>query len=139
YPVAEDAVAAERSALLNETRAAEAAAKNENAPSPLTEQYVELLKVALLSAGESMATGAWRTAVYLLGDRDSYPRLASAWRSVMSGEASLPEPVRAFDEPSVDTLARSWAMPDDGGAPGPGLYRRPFEGQTLLSTPQLAT
>jgi Helicase HerA, central domain len=86
-----------------------------------------------------MATGAWRTAVYLLGDHDSYPRLASAWRSVLSGELSLPEPVRVFDRAEVGDLAQRWALADDEGEQGPGLYRRLFEGQTLLTTAQLAS
>src|SRR4051812_20545056 len=139
YPAAEPAIAEVRDSVLNEMRAVQSAAKSELAPSPLTEQYVELLKTSLATAGEAMATGAWRTAAYLLGDEESYPRLASAWRSVMSGEGSLPEPVRVFDRPEVDELARSWALPDDPGAAAPGFYRRPFEYQTLLSTAQLAS
>lgn len=137
-PVSERGIAGQREAILNEMRGVMAAAKNEAAPSPLTEHYVELLKVALASAGDGMATGAWRTAVYLLGDDESYPRLASAWRSVMSGAKSLPEPVRTIDLEQVRDLAGMWALPDAAGAPGPGHYRRPFEHQTLLSTAQLA-
>ena len=138
YPAAEDAIGEVRSSILNEMRAVSAAAKNEGAPSPLTQQYTDLLDSGLMSMSEGMATGAWRTAIYLLGDGDSYPRLASAWRSVMSGVESLPEPVRVFDDPSVGALARDWGLPDQRGVPGPGLYRRPFECQTLLSTSQLA-
>ncbi|HEX6678819.1 MAG TPA: FtsK/SpoIIIE domain-containing protein [Actinomycetes bacterium] len=138
YPLPEDAIGHVRDSVLNEMRAVESAAKNELAPSPLTEQYVEFLKVALASAGEGLATGAWRTAVYLRGDQDSYPSLASAWRSVMSGERSLPEPVRVFDRSEVDELAEAWAMPDQPGESPSGLYRRPFECQTFLSTAQLA-
>lgn len=138
YPAAEGAIAEVRDSVLNEIRAVQAAASNEGAPSPLTEQYVALLTTALIAAGDAMATGAWRTAVYLLGDRTSYPRLASAWRSVMSGVKSLPEPARVFDLPQVTELAHQWALPDQDGAPGPGRYRRPFEYQTVLSTAQLA-
>jgi hypothetical protein len=127
-----------RDSILNEMRAVQSAAKSELAPSPLTEQYVELLNEALAAAGEGRATGAWRTGVYLLGDKDSYPRLASAWRSVMSGDKSLPEPVRVFDRPEVNELTQAWALPDEEGASGPGFYRRPFECQTLLTTTQLA-
>ncbi len=137
YPAAEPAIARIRDSVLNEMRAVQSAAKSELAPSPLMEQYVELLKSSLSAAGEGMATGAWRTGVYLLGTEDSYPRLASAWRSVMSGEGSLPEPVRVFDRPEAGALADAWALPDDEGAPGPGFYRRPFEYQTLLSTASL--
>ncbi|MGO4613014.1 ATP-binding protein [Nocardia sp. 2YAB30] len=138
YPVAESVVAAVRSQVLNEMRGIATAAKAESAPSPLAEQYTELLKATLASLGQGMATGAWRTGVYLLGDGESYPRLASAWRSVFSGDQSLPEPVRVFDLPKVGSLANDWALPDTESRPGPGYYRRPFEFQSLLTTAQLA-
>lgn len=138
YPVAEAAVGGLRAQVLNEVRAVQAAAGAEGAPSPLAEQYVSLLELTLGALGEGLATGAWRTAVYLLGDARSYPRLAGAWRSVFSGERSLPEPVRVFDLRAADGLARGWAMPDEEGRPGPGWFRRPFEFQTLLTTAQLA-
>jgi hypothetical protein len=138
YPVAESALGAVREQVLNEVRTVQNAAKSEGAPSPLAEQYIELLKLTLTSLGEGMATGGWRTGAYLLGDGDSYPRLATAWRSVFSGERSLPEPVRVFDRPVADALSQSWALPDQESESGPGHYRRPFEFQTLLTTPQLA-
>ncbi|CUU57372.1 AAA-like domain-containing protein [Parafrankia irregularis] len=138
YPLREDTISHVRDSVLNEMRAVTSAARNELAPSPLTDQYVEFLKASLLSTGEGLAIGAWRTAVYLGGDRDSYPRLASAWRSVMSGERSLPEPVRVFERAEVAGLAAAWAMPNQPGDSPPGLYRRPFECQTFLSTAQLA-
>jgi hypothetical protein len=139
YPVAEAAVAGLRAQVLNEMRSVEAAVRAEGAPSPLAEQYLELLRTTLAALGEGLATGAWRTGVYLRGDAVSYPRLAAVWRSVFSGDRSLPEPVRVFDRPEVDALGRHWALPDREGAPGPGFYRRPFEFQTLLTTGQLAS
>jgi hypothetical protein len=138
YPVSENAVSATRTQLLNEIRTAESAAASEGASSPITEQYVELLKISLADAADALATGAWRTAAYLLGDGDSYPRLATAWRSVFSGPRSRPEPVRVFDRGEAASLASSWGLPDDPSHPGPGHYRRAFEYQTLLTTRQLA-
>jgi Helicase HerA, central domain len=138
YPVAEAAISAARAQVLNEIRAVQAAVVSEGAHSPLAEQYVEQLKVTLEGLGDALATGAWRTAVYLLGDGDSYPRLATAWRSVYSGPRSRPEPVRVFDRREATGLAAAWAMPDDEAAAGPGYYQRPFEFQTLLTTGQLA-
>lgn len=138
YPVSEAAVSAIRTQLLNEIRTAESAVASEGATSPITEQYVEQLKISLADAADSLATGAWRTATYLLGDGDSYPRLATAWRSVYSGPRSRPEPVRVFDRGEAASLASSWGMPDDPSSPGPGHYRRAFEYQTLLTTRQLA-
>jgi Helicase HerA, central domain len=138
YPVSETMVAAVRAQILNEIRAVETSARTEGAPSPLTEHYVRLLALALESLGDALAAGAWRTAVYLLGDGGTYPSLAAGWRSVFSTERSLPEPVRIFDRPDAAELARGWALPDRESPSGPGHYRRPFELQTLLTTAQLA-
>jgi hypothetical protein len=138
YPVAERAVGAIRAQILNEVRAVESAVAAEGASSPLAELYVAQLKLSLAAVNDGMGTGAWRSAVYLLGDGESYPRLAAAWRSVFAVRGSVPEPVRVFDRPEVERLAGAWAMPDDESDPGPGYYRRPFEFQTLLTTAQLA-
>ena len=138
YPVPEQHLAMIRLQVLNELREVSGAASAEGAPSPLAEHYTSLLGASLAALGEAMATGAWRTGVYLLGDAPSFPRLAAAWRSVFSGAGSLPEPVRVFDNAVVAGLARTWSLPDQPGAPGPGRYRRPYELQTLLSTAQLA-
>lgn len=138
YPVSERMIGNVRQQVLNEMRSVGAQAAIEGAPSPLGDQYLELLKVSLASLGESLATGAWRTAVYLLGTGESYPRLAAVWRSVFSSEQSLPEPVRVFDLPLASMLAREWTLPDQRGAASPGHYQRPFEFQTMLTTSQLA-
>jgi hypothetical protein len=138
YPIAEQAISVIRSQILNEMRAVESAVTGEGASSPLANAYLHQLELTMASLGDAMGAGAWRSATYLLGDGDSYPRLAAAWRSVFAGPDSVPEPVRVFDWPQAEGLARGWAMPDDEGDPGPGYYRRPFEYQTLLSTAQLA-
>ncbi|WP_214104025.1 ATP-binding protein, partial [Acrocarpospora catenulata] len=139
YPVDHHRVSAIRDQVLNELRAVETETKDRGAPSPLAEHYGELLKVTLTSLNDGMATGAWRTAVYLIGDEQSYPRLAAAWRSQFSGARSLPEPVRIHDLPAAVALARDWVMPDQEVESRPGKpYRRPFEFQTLLTTTQLA-
>src|ERR1700722_4029483 len=138
YPVAESVVGGLRAQVLNEIRAVHSTVASEGASSPLADQYIEQLTHGLTSAAEALATGAWRSAAYLLGDSESYPRLAAAWRSVFSGPQSRPEPVRVFDRREVTGLASAWAMPDDQGGPGPGHFRRPFEFQTLLTTGQLA-
>jgi hypothetical protein len=138
YPLDETLTAGARNTVVNEMRLVEASAKAEGAPSPLAEQYIELLKQSLGSLTSAMAVGSWRTAVYLLGDGESYPRLASVWRSVFSGETSLPEPVRVFDLPAAAEAAAGWGLIDGHSPPGPGAYSRPFEYQTLLSSSQLA-
>ncbi len=138
YPVGEHALADQRQGVLNEIRSVSTAGKLEGSPSPLLETYDGLLRRQLASLSEALATGGWRTAVYLLGDGDSYPRLAAAWRSVFSGPESLPEPVRVFDAPQAGELARTWAYAEPTEQAGAGLYRRPFEAQTLLTSAQLA-
>jgi hypothetical protein len=134
-PVDEGWAGSLRDTVINEIRSVQAAAGATTAPSPLAEHYSGLLNVALgsLCRGE-----VWRTAVYLLGDETSYHRLASVWRSIFSGEASLPEPVRVWESSDAAMLAARWAMPDATPAPGPGLYHHPFEYQTLLTSAQLA-
>jgi Helicase HerA, central domain len=139
YPVAEQAIGTIRAQILNEIRAVASAVTSEGSSSPLADTYIGHLNLCLAALSEGMGTGAWRSAAYLLGDGESYPRLAAAWRSVFAVRGSIPEPVRVFDRPEVERLANGWAMPDDEGAPGPGYYRRPFEFQTLLSTAQLAS
>ena len=139
YPVAERAIGTIRAQILNEIRAVESAVTGEGSSSPLADTYSGYLNLCLAALNEGMGTGAWRSAVYLLGDGESYPRLAAAWRSVFGVRGSVPEPVRVFDRPEVERLAGAWAMPDDDSDPGPGYYRRPFEFQTLLTTAQLAS
>jgi hypothetical protein len=74
-----------------------------------------------------------------MGDAEGYHQVTSLWRGVFSGEGSLPEPVRVWDRDDVPMLARSWAMIDPvDEAAAPGLYRHPFQHQTLLTSNQLA-
>ncbi|OPG05042.1 helicase HerA domain-containing protein [Microbispora sp. GKU 823] len=125
--------------LINEMRAAQTATKLGGAPSPLADHYLQLLGAQLKAFTDAQSTGAWRTAVYLLGDAQSYPELASLWRGVFSGDRSLPEPIRVWDRDDVPTLASDWAMIDPtGDTDAPGHYRQPFQHQTLLTSTQLA-
>jgi len=127
-----------RHALLNEQRSVQAAADATHSPSPLAKAYTFLLDVCLKGMTQGQAVGSWRTAVYLLGDENSYYRLASVWQSIFSGEASLPESVRVWERPEVVELAGAWALPDLPGSPPPGHYQHPFTYQTLLTSNQLA-
>jgi hypothetical protein len=137
-PVDEPAIRSLRLGLINEARAAASAAAAAGTPSPLSDQYAELLQDAVTHLTHGQATGAWRTAVYLLGDEDSYHRLASVWRGVFAGVGSLREPVRIWDRRDVPGLAERWAMPDPVDGPAPGLFRHPFQHQTVLTSNQLA-
>ena len=139
HPVREASVAELRDSVLNELRDLKQVTAAAGAPSPLAEAYEKLLVAALKLLSEGTSTGSWRTCVYLMGDDRSYPLLAGLWRSIFSGEASTPEPIRVWDRPEVAALAERWAMPDAPGSAGPGHYRQPFEFQTLLTSHQLAT
>jgi hypothetical protein len=137
-PIEESALTEIRNSVINEMRAVQADTQAMGAPSPLSELYQQLLDSYLYGYTWGQAEGAWRTAVYLLGDVDSYYRLASVWRSTFSGDESIPEPVRVFENSHVSRLARQWALPDVDGAPGPGNFRHPFSFQSLLTSSQLA-
>lgn len=139
-PVDEGVVINLRKNIINEMRSSETAAKAEGVPSPLAKHYIELLQIELKRLANGRAVGAWRTAVYLLGDMESYYCLASVWRGIYSGHQSLPEPITVLDNPDAAALAVNWAMPDEPGLPGPNHchYRHPFQYQTLLTSMQLA-
>lgn len=137
-PVEESAAEDVRRGIINEMRRVEAGVQSEQAPSPLAAYYDEMLKSALASSTSALATGGWRTAVYLLGDSESYPRLASIWRGVFSGDKSQPEPVRVWDSEAARELASTWAISDAEGPDGPGHYHYPLRYQTLLTSAQLA-
>lgn len=137
-PVEETAISDFRFRLINEIRSVATAAQAGETPSPLTEYYAALLGDWVKELTRGQAIGMWRTAVYLLGDDQSYYRLASAWRGVFAGTRSLPEPVRIWDRPDVPMLAARWAMPEPVSSPAPGLFQRLFSHQTLLTSTQLA-
>ncbi|MFB7112679.1 ATP-binding protein [Streptomyces sp. NPDC056291] len=139
-PIDEAPVREMRLRLINEMRAVQTSVKLGGAPSPLADHYLALLAGQLASLTEGQGAGAWRTAVYLLGEPDGFAELTSLWRGVFSGERSLPEPIRVWDRADVPAFAASWAMPDPVAESGaPGHYRQPFQHQTLLTSPQLAT
>lgn len=137
-PLDDEPIANLRHQVVNEMRAAKAAALSSKAPSPLEEHYSLLLKAALDGFTLAQATGGWRTGVYLLGEPESYFRLASVWRALYSGDRSLPEPVRVFDGQAAVGLAEDWAMPDAPAPPGSGTFSHPFGCQTFLSSMQLS-
>ncbi|MGY1636021.1 ATP-binding protein [Geodermatophilus sp. SYSU D00742] len=137
-PVDEAYTSELRQVAVNEMRAAQAASLSSGAPSPLAAQYSELLQNLVTTLSHGLAVGAWRTAVYLGGDRRSYYRLSAAWRAVFSGPESLIEPLRIWTDRRAGPLAAGWALPYQPADPGPGIYRHPFRHQTLLTSTQLA-
>jgi hypothetical protein len=137
-PVDESVVSDLRNAVLNELRAIEGEAQSQAAPGPLAQLYEQLLGSHVADYTFGHTEGAWRTAVYLLGDRTSYYRLSAAWRTAFAGDESVAEPIRVVQDGLAGTLARDWALPDVDAAPGPGLFRHPFGYQTLLTSSQLA-
>jgi len=137
-PMPESSIRTMRGRLLAEMRSSQSSAAGAGTPSPLGEHYNRLLSVSLNEFTHAQGVGAWRTAVYLLGTEDSYYRLAGAWRSLFSGGASLPEPLRVWEYPDAVALAKAWALPDTPETGGPGPYSHPYKYQTVLSSSQLA-
>lgn len=137
-PVEEAANEYLRNQILNEIRSVETEAQAEGAPSALAQHYRHRLTDTLASYSYGLTAGAWRTGVYLVGDRDTYYGLASAWRAIFSGQRSVPEPIRVFDDELAVNLSRDFVLPDARGPESPGSYRHPFAVQTLLNSAQLA-
>lgn len=141
-PVEDSATVRLRRSVINELRAVQTEEKDKLAPSPLGRHYGDLLGRLLEQLTAGHGAGAWRTAAYLFGDALAYHRLAGVWRAIFAGEDSCPEPLRVWDLKEWPfgqrAAAAGWAMPDGEAPPGPGLYRRPFAHQTLLTSGQLA-
>ena len=137
-PVGEGVISRLRNQVINETQAITVASHSSNTPDPLKQTYSKLLEVMLASFTQGQCTGMWRTATYLLGDRSGYYHLASLWRSTFSGEHSLPDPVRVWEQPAVIELASRWAMSNDLAPRQEGYIQHAFQYQTLLTSQQLA-
>jgi hypothetical protein len=138
-PLPEKTVIDLRNTIINELRTVQAATQVERAQPPLAKSYTDLLTTILRSLSSSLEVGLWRTGVYLLGEQESYGRLAGVWRAIFSGDKSVPEPIRILEKPRVvGELAAKWILPDTPGTPGPGHYHHPFQYQTLLTSLQLA-
>ena len=127
-----------RDSITNEMRSTMTSAQDHKEPSPLANQYSEQLAAAHKAYSAGIASGAWRTGVYLLGSAASYPRLAGVWQSIFGGEESIPEPVRVIAAQEAGEWAENLALPDDAGEAGPGLFRHPYQFQTVLNSAQLA-
>lgn len=127
-----------RDSITNEMRSAMTAAQDKKEPSPLANQYAEQLLATHKSYSAGIASGAWRTGVYLLGNSVSYPRLAGVWQSVFAGDESIPEAVRVFPSQDAGGWAANLSLPDDPCDAGPGFFRYPYQFQTILNSAQLA-
>lgn len=139
-PISGHEIVHRRDAITEELRRVKAVGVAEKTPKPLADQYASLLSSELSDLSKGLATGMWRTAVYLLGDEDSYPRLASVWQAVYSGDESVVEPIRVTEFTQAGDLAANWTMIDETGRAGPEGTRveRPYEYQSLLTSRQLS-
>ena len=127
-----------RDQLLNESRLINSFQTAENRRHPLVETYLERLKAEIEAHTTAGAVGAWRTAVYLLGDYAGYERLSAVWRGLFAGADAGGLPLRVHADPSAVALARDWGLPDKAGPDAPGAFRFPFFHQTVLTSQQLA-
>jgi len=136
-PIEPQTIVQLRDVALDDVRAA-LAAEDPTAQSPLTKAYVAQAGKLVDSLNRALTAGAWRTGVYVLGDRASYWRLAAAWRGAFSdGDATLPLNVAPSNK--APDLAEAWALPYQPAPQGPRGWQYPFMNQTLLDTAQLAT
>jgi hypothetical protein len=138
-PAQEKETLIQRRNVVAELRLAEDS-KRALSPEDLVKHYCELLGASLSTLTQGLAVGMWRVGVYLLGDAHSFPRLASLWRGIFSGDESSLEPVRVWRDPNAARLASDFALPDMPGrkGPEPGRFKHPWEYQTLLNSKQLA-
>jgi DNA helicase HerA-like ATPase len=137
-PVLESGRIQVRDQLLTESRVISNVQDRERPQHPLAGGYLESLKAQIDTLTLAGSVGAWRAAVYLLGDSSGYGRLSAAWRGLFSGSDARALPIRVHDAAAAVDLARSWALPDLAGPEPPGSFRFPFAAQTLLTSNQLA-
>ena len=137
-PVSEQSISEVQLMVLNELQRVQAIELEMQVPDSLARLYAQQLQVLLKTLTTGQAVGAWQTTVYLLGDTTSYYALAALWPSIFSGEQSVPEPVRVYDNLNIPELATHWASPITPGMASPGLYRRPEKYRTLLTSTELA-
>jgi hypothetical protein len=104
----------------------------------MAEYYAELLTASVSDYTYGVATGAWRTSVYLLGSELGYPRLGAIWQGIFSGDRSLHLPLRIFHQHAVTKLARGWRRLDVEPPKGPGAFQHQYSYQTILTSEQLA-
>ena len=107
-------------------------------PSPLTKVYTAQIDLMVGSLNRALSVGGWRAAVYLLGNRSSYWRLAAAWRATFADTEALVLPLRTAVGNLAGAAAAQWAMPYQPAPPGPRQWRHPFLNQTLLDSRQLS-
>jgi len=142
-PIPEEAVISQRNSVIEEIRLVQSGVEGAGVANPLASHYIELLSVLLYSLTSAVSLGAWRTAVYLMGDAASAGRLSGLWSGVFGGDDSLPEAIHVFNAPSAGSLAARWSMldyPPEQATKfhGPGEYQYPFQLQSLLTSSQLA-
>ena len=107
-------------------------------PGPLARVYGAQIDLMVNSLNRALAVGGWRTAVYLLGTRASYWRLAAAWRATFADAGALVLPLRTAVSDQAARAAAQWAMPYRPAPAGPRPWHHPFLNQTLLDSHQLA-
>ncbi len=137
-PIQESVRVQLRDQLLSESRKIRAVQDKDRPQHPLADAYLESLQAEIETLTLAGAVGAWRTAVYLLGDSSGYARLSAVWRGLFAGADARGLPIRVHNTPEVVELANGWSLPDTSGPQSPGAFRFPFATQTVLSSPQLA-
>lgn len=138
-PIEAATLAQLRDIALDDARAAISSEEHVGTLTPLAKAYREQIDGLVTSLNRGLSIGAWRTAVYLLGDDASYWRLAASWRATFSNAERPLSPLRIAPSRAASRLADGWVMPYRPAPRGPREWQHPFLNQTLLDTQQLAS
>lgn len=136
-PVDPGAATVFRNAALRELRKVQSDQQALEMSDPMVELYAGILKQHVTSLTASISQGAWRTAVYLSGNVDSYERVVGIWKGVFAGNEVMREPIRIVEDEGIETLVTQWRVPDTPGARGPGEFVHPLAYQSILTSAEL--
>ncbi len=138
-PLLEEQAVSIRNRLLNEMREYSNRAENKLESPALVEKYTDLLKIAVESTSAALASGLWRTAIYLFGDENSYPILKSLWKGVFSGNEKTVEPIKIYDDTAILQIAKNWDLPNiPPNQKATGFFEHAYQYQSILSSAQLS-
>jgi hypothetical protein len=127
-----------RSSAIAESRNVATEQKSDASPSPMADQYLDLLNALIKQSLTGSSIGMWHYCAYLIAGADDVPALAGLWRSMfVAGDPSF-EPMQTLACRAASTMANGWMLPDMEGEPGPGQYRRMLELSSIVTSAELA-
>jgi hypothetical protein len=128
--------------VLNEMRLisnAEQTKQTKEVWAPLARSYYNALEQALKEFEGGKNTGLWAATIYYFSTEElHFLKLGSAIRAYYGGDATGPDPVRAFALQGLPDIVARFGQPVLPPEPGPGFFKYPFQYQTLLNSNRLA-